>query len=237
MKIIHRVNECDSKREKSINIEPLLVKTMNIADHVVFITNWLREYFIQNYSLNLNNSVIINGCNQEYFNTNNKKKKQLSNPIKLVTHHWSDNYLKGFKIYNEIDKLNSEKFKLTFIGNYNKNYSPQNINVLPPCNGHELANEIKKHDIYLTASQNEPCGMHQLEGMSCGLPLLYCTGSGGIKETCVSGEEFNDISTLIEKMNKIKNNYEHYVSKINNFILSSDRCNNEFLQLIKNVLN
>ena len=38
VKIIHRVNECDIKREKSINIEPLLVKTMKIADHIVFVS-------------------------------------------------------------------------------------------------------------------------------------------------------------------------------------------------------
>ena len=32
------MNECDIKREVSINLEPLLVKTMAIADHVVFIS-------------------------------------------------------------------------------------------------------------------------------------------------------------------------------------------------------
>ena len=46
VKIIHRVNECDIKREKSINIEPLLIKTMQIADHVVFVSKWLQNYFI-----------------------------------------------------------------------------------------------------------------------------------------------------------------------------------------------
>merc|ERR1712166_716789 len=53
VKIIHRVNECDIKREISINVEPLLVKTMQLADHVVFISEWLQDYFIEKYKLNL----------------------------------------------------------------------------------------------------------------------------------------------------------------------------------------
>ena len=65
VKIIHRVNECDIKRDKSINIEPLLVKTMKIADHVIFISKWLQNYFIKKYSLNLSSySSILNGCNK-----------------------------------------------------------------------------------------------------------------------------------------------------------------------------
>ena len=66
--IIHRVNECDIKRDKSINIEPLLVKTMKIADHVIFISKWLQNYFIKKYSLNLSSySYILNGCNKILF--------------------------------------------------------------------------------------------------------------------------------------------------------------------------
>ena len=36
-----------------------------------------------------------------------------------------------------------------------------------------LANELKKHDIYITASENEPSGNHHMEGALCGLPILY----------------------------------------------------------------
>ena len=31
-----------------------------------------------------------------------------------------------------------------------------NINVLDPLHGNNLSKELKKHDIYITASENEP---------------------------------------------------------------------------------
>ena len=34
-------------------------------------------------------------------------------------------------------------------------------------------NELKKHDIYITASENEPSGNHHMEGALCGLPILF----------------------------------------------------------------
>lgn len=235
VKLIHRVNECDIKREKSINIEPLLVKTMKNADHVVFISEWLKDYFINKYNLKIKSSVILNGCNQSHFFPS-KNPKFKDNKIKIVTHHFSNNYLKGFHIYNELDKIlpKLENIEFTFVGNYNSKYKPKHIKLLPCVNGLKLGDIIRMNDIYLTASQNEPCGMHQLEGMSCGLPLLYCKGSGGIKETCSAntGEEFSNIEEMLEKLNKIKNNYNDYVDKIDYDFLSSERCCKEYLNII-----
>ena len=75
------------------------------------------------------------------------------------------------------------------------------INLKKPISGNKLANELKKHDIYLTATQYEPGAMHYVEGLSCGLPVLYCINGGGAHEVCkMAGEEFHDIKTMLEKM-------------------------------------
>ena len=64
-KIIYRVNECDIKREVSINIEPLLVNAIKNADYVIFISKWLQDYFIEKYNLKLKSyNYILNGCNK-----------------------------------------------------------------------------------------------------------------------------------------------------------------------------
>ena len=139
VKLIYRVNENDIKREKSINIEPILVKTMKSVDYVVYVSEWLRNYFIDKYKLKINSSSIINGCNIENFFNDQKKKSCLKNKkkIRLVTHHHSNNYLKGFHIYNELDKLLDKHtdIEFTYIGNYHKDYNPKNIKILPSCNG------------------------------------------------------------------------------------------------------
>jgi glycosyltransferase involved in cell wall biosynthesis len=246
VKIIHRVNENDMKREKSINIEPLLIETMKIANIVVFVSKWLHDYFIEKYKLSdLNTKYIINGCDEKTFypykNDDLSKKKlnfKINDKIRIVTHHFSSNYLKGFHIYNEIDKLLNSKqnFEFTFIGNYNENYKPKNINLIGSCNGDRLAKKLRNFDIYLTATQYEPGAMHYLEGLSCGLPVLYCINSGGTKEVCNKyGEEYSDIKSFLEKLELIRNNYEKYYKKIDYDYLGKKRCCNEYNKIIENL--
>jgi len=243
VKILHRINECETKREKSIGIDQLLLKTMKISDRIVFITQWLQDYFIKKYNISTKNcSVVVNGCNPNFFfppNKNQEKVIEERTKVKLITHHWSSNYLKGFEIYNKIDEYlgkHPDEFALTFVGNYNQNYTPKNITVLSPECDMRLGNILREQDIYLTASQNEPCGMHQLEGLSCGMPILYREGSGGIKETCVNaGLEFSNFDDFLEKLQQIKKEYGLFKNNINYGWLSSHRCCKQFYKIIKNV--
>ena len=121
----------------------------------------------------------------------------------------------------------------SYIGRYNDNYKPKNIKLLSPCQGEKLRNELCKHDIYLTASINEPCGMHFIEGLSCGLPVLYDRRGGGIVETAEKyGEGFSSIEELYEKLLKIINDYNTYRDKIDYEYLGSERCCKEFYEVI-----
>ena len=216
---------------------------MGKSDNIVFISNWLKQYFCNKYKnipqINkLNNAFVINnGCDLSIFTTTIKKPIN-SSKIRLVTHHWSDNYNKGFYIYNKIDKLleTNKNIEFTYIGRYNKDYQPKNIRLLKPMYGKELGNELRKHDIYITASLNEPGGMHQLEGMASGMPILYRKGSGGIKETVFGcGEEFSEIKDFLVKLKKIIKNYQYYQSKINLDFIDANRMNQEFYNLLKSI--
>src|SRR5262249_3330767 len=51
-----------------------------------------------------------------------------------------------------------------------------------PVAGSELAALLCQGHVYLTASRFEPGGMHVVEGLQCGLPLLYHEDGGGIVE-------------------------------------------------------
>jgi len=235
--IIHRVNECDIKRERSLNLEPLLLRTMGVADTVIFISGWLRDYFVNKYNLTLKDQhVIYNGCDRNtYFPVDKKRDSK----IRLVTHHWSNNYFKGFDVYNTLDDLlpSYPNIQFTFIGNYNNRYRPRNIRLISPTSGEKLANLIREHDIYVTASKNEPCGMHHIEGLSCGLPILYRSGCGGIAEACNDvGEEFSDISSFFKMLKKVNENYDTYTNNINYEKLGSERCSLEYLKIIKTFL-
>jgi len=235
VKIIHRVNENDIKRAKPINIEPLLVKTMKIADIVIFVSEWLRNYFTNKYNLSLNSTSILSGCNRDHFYPKSDREFNFKNrKIKIVTHHWSSNYLKGFYIYEKLCRNNIE---FIFVGNWRKESpKPKNITLIDPKNGSELGDILRKCDIYLTATQNEPGGMHYLEGVSCGLPILYRKGGGGAHEICCKfGLEFDELDDMFDKLDLIMNNYEEYVDGIDYEYLGSERCCKEYYAVIEKV--
>lgn len=231
-KVLHRINECD-KRKNTNHVDQLIFKTNKIADETVFISNWLAKYFIGK-GFNKNYEVIYNGCNPDHFYP--KKSKELGESINLTTHHWSNNWMKGFDIYNELDTIleNSQDFTFNYIGRYYEGYYPKNTKIIPPLHGESLGEQLRKYDIYVTASRWEPCGMHHIEGARCGLPVLYHREGGGINESCKNyGVEYYDIPTLLEGLNRIRYKYQEYRKKIPYDFLNSKRCNEEFYKIIQ----
>ena len=55
-------------------------------------------------------------------------------------------------------------------------------NALPPAADGALGDLLRQCHLYLTASLWEPCGAHHVEGVQCGLPLIYHEDGGGIVE-------------------------------------------------------
>ena len=175
-------------------------------------------------------SVIMSGADEEIFNKHGIEKYN-AEKIKFVTHHWSAHTNKGFDIYKEFDDLLSESkyqnLEFSYIGNVPPEVSFVNTTVIEPLSGIALANEIKKNNIYLTASINEPSGNHHIEAAQCGLPILYLD-SGGIPEYCDGfGVSFkNDFK---ERLEEIINNYNVYKSKLDDYPFSAQLMCKEFL--------
>lgn len=231
VKVLHRINVSDISKNTN-NANKLVFKSNEIADETVFISNWLADYFIKN-GFNKPYQVIYNGCSPEYFYP--EKDKEIGKKINLVTHHWSSNWMKGFDIYVELDKLldSREDITFTYIGRYNDSYIPKNTQIIPPLYRKKLGDELRKYDIYITAARWEGCGMHHIEGACCGLPVLYHRDGGGINESCKNyGIEYYNIESLLEGIDKIKNHYQEFRNKITYDFLSSKRCNEEYYKVI-----
>ena len=164
VKVFHRINECDERKgTKFLNFR--LRNANAVADHTIFIASWLKDLRVWNN--NSDYSIILNGADTNFFNRIGKLSKIDDQRIKIVTHHWGGHLNKGFDIYNYLDEMLSdnfwsEKFEFTYIGNLPRNFSFKNVRVVAPLQGIGLGDELKKHDIYLTASLNEQAGMHHV---------------------------------------------------------------------------
>ncbi len=237
--IIQRINECD-ERKSTENINNFYLNASEVADHVVFVSSWLRDIYLNIGMEENKTSVILAGANNKIFNNEGLSLWDENKKLKLVTHHWSSHKNKGFDVYEDIDNLLNNKnweesLEFTYIGNVSRNYEFKNTNLVSPLAGKDLANELKNHHVYITGSINEPSGNHHIEAAQCGLPILY-KNSGGIPEYCDGfGISFEN-DNLIEKLDLITNQYGKYIEKLKTYPFNSEKMCNEFLSLFNSVV-
>ena len=233
--VVFRVNECDERKGRRLKLlNRLIVRGTEIADHTIFISEWLKEVYIKrDQSLIKKSSIIHNGADITIFNSNGYKRWDTKEPLRIVTHHWGAHWFKGFDIYLKLDALIKKKYKdeieFTFIGGVPKDVKFKNTNIIPPKSGRELAQEIKKHHIYLTASINEPAGMHHIEGALCGLPLLYRT-SGALPEYCKNfGVSFSGQANFEESLSKLIQEYDYWEEQMQYYENTAEKmCQNYY---------
>ena len=235
--VIQRINECDERKGTNF-INEYYLDASECADHVIFVSKWLKDIYINIGMDEKKTSVIMSGADEKVFNPSGLEKLD-TKKIKFVTHHWSNHFNKGFDIYKKFDEMLSlseyADFEFTYIGNVPKDIEFKNIVVKPPMSGQALANEIKKNNIYITASKNEPSGNHHIEAAQCGLPILYFD-SGGIPEYCDGfGVKFAD--NFEDKLLEIVQSYEIYKEKLREYPYSSDVMCKEFFDTFKLIID
>ncbi len=220
--VVHRINECDERKGTS-GVNALLMRANEVADHTIFISSWLKSIFSRYKNFpNHNASMIQNGGDPSVFNRKNYKVWDKHTPLKIVTHHWGGNWMKGFDIYQDLDNqqpvgVGNYAIEFTYIGNVPQDFTFKHATHLPPQSGVSLAQAIQEHHVYISGSQNEPAGMHHIEACLCGLPIAY-RESGALPEYCHSfGYGFtgaNDyqqaILSIIDHYNKLLEANQHY---------------------------
>lgn len=203
---LHRVNEND-QRKGTAHVDRLLAEANRVADHTVFISAWLRDYHAERWFDRARpHSVITNGADPAIYHPIGGEAMTAGEPMRLVTHHWSDNWNKGFAVYQEIDRLIADKrlqgVELRVIGRWPTEVRWRAASTVGPVRGARLAALLRQAHVYVTASLWEPGGMHFIEGAQCGLPLLYHRDGGGIVEVA---ERFgigfrDDVESAVEQM-------------------------------------
>lgn len=235
--VVHRINECDERKNtKHMNF---LLRTANyFADHTVFISSWLKSLDI--YQKNNSSSVIFNGADEIIFNDINNFNWSKGEKLKLVTHHWSGNKMKGFDIYERIDNMLlsekwNKKIEFTYIGNIPQNFMFKKTNHILPMHGKQLSRELSKHHVYITASRNEPAGMHHIEGILCGLPVVF-KDSGALPEYCKDfGLSFEDLD-FTKALERMMEEYNYFKIKIKDYPNKSSKMIKEYISLFKILL-
>lgn len=146
--------------------------------------------------------VIPNATDPLIFNPIGRINFNPSRKIKIISVSWSDNINKGAPVYQWLDEhLDWSRYEYTFIGRSPITFN--NIRMIAPLASTDLAQELRQHDLYITASRSDPCSNSLLEALACGLPTLYLN-SGGHPEIAgqagLSFDEPGEIPALLEQL-------------------------------------
>lgn len=191
LRVLHRVNECDMRKGTDF-MDRMLADANRLADFTVFISSWLCEHHAERwFNRGRPHLSIYNGADPAVFHPVGSATWRSGDPLRVVTHHWSANPLKGFAEYEQCDRLIADGelpgFQLVVIGRWPETVRWRSAECHLPASGHALADQLRGCHLYLTASRWEPCGMHHVEGAQCGLPLVCHADGGGIVE---AGERY-----------------------------------------------
>jgi glycosyltransferase involved in cell wall biosynthesis len=101
---------------------------------------------------------------------------------------------------------------MTFVGN-----SPvafKNIKLISPVPTKELADILKRHDIFLVASEVDACSNTLIEALHCGLPAVARDSASHPEIIGAAGEFFEGEKDVINAIQKVSHAYTYYKQRI-----------------------
>lgn len=167
-----------------------------VADGIVFQSRYSEA---ANLTLGMllprRSAVILNAASSEYFHRGTRPAEP-GERVRLIASSWSSNWNKGFEVYRSLDeKLDFSRYQMTFVGNTPIRF--QNIAHVPPQGSAELADLLRAHDVYLTASVDDPCSNSLIEAMACGLPAVALRSGGHPEIIGGGGSLFKGVDDVI----------------------------------------
>ena len=202
------------------------------ADGTVFQSDWSRQ---RNYEIGMKKAsyetIIMNATDPAIFNPKSKGTLE-GRKIKLIATSWSGNMRRGFEVYQYLDKtLDFDRYEMTFVGNSPIEF--KNIKWLKPVQSEDLAGILWEHDIYITASWNDPCSNALIEALHCGLPAVARNDGGHPGIIGQAGALFQDQSGVIKAIEKVAQDYQEYREKIN--LSSLDETGDNYYQFAQTI--
>ncbi len=123
--------------------------------------------------------VIPNAPDPAIFHPPPERSPLAGRRLRIVTTSWSTNPAKGADALRWLDRhLDTDRFEMTYVGR--SELELERITLVEPLPSHGVAEQLRAHDVFFTASRHEACSNALLEGLACGLPALYVrSGSNG----------------------------------------------------------
>ena len=134
-------------------------------------------------------------------------------PLKVIASAWSDNPGKGAAVYQWLDEhLDRSRFSFTFVGRLGVPLRHSRLVSAVPSEA--LSDLLRDHDVYVAASEHDPCSNALVEALACGLPAIYRRSGGHpelVKDAGLGFDRPEEIPGLLDELSR---HYDVYRSDI-----------------------
>jgi len=231
-KFVHRIdgpmrlyNDLSDARDQQVYFA-----NETFADATIYQSEWSKN---KNLEMGLEPNKIhttIQNCADDSIFFPPQEPKPKREKIKLFSSSWSNHPKKGFDFYRHLDQnLDFNKYEYFFAGRSPINF--KNIKNLGPLKSEDLADKLRQSDIFVTASQNDPCSNSLIEALSCGLTCIALNSGGHpeiaknnrllfenkldffniLEETC---DRLTDLKIITNKPKDVAEKYLNFFKKI-----------------------
>lgn len=157
--------------------------------------------------------VVPNAADPAIFHPPERRDALRGRKLRVVSTSWSDNPNKGADVYAWLDQhLDFGRVDYMFVGRLPA--ALKNIRVVAPLPSRELADLLRNHDVYLTASRNDPCSNSLVEALACGLPAIYLDSGGHPELAGAAGLAFETAEQIPDLLVRLAAGLDDYRGRI-----------------------
>jgi len=205
---------------------------VQFASATVLQSAWSYQRIVQMGYKPVSPVIIYNAVDPDVFHRRGRIPFDPERKIRLISTSWSDNPRKGGSIYKWIEEhLDWDRFEYTFVGRVSERFG--RIRHIGPVPSEQLADILRQHDIYIIASQNDPCSNALIEALACSLPALYLNDGGHPELVGYGGLAFNDVDEILPQLDMLIEHYEMFQNLI--VVANLDDVAKKYLMLLQEV--
>lgn len=214
-KFVHRIDGLQKLYNKPSDVrQDIAINFNKLSNGTVFQSHWAKDEFSK-INFNPPKSIVVHNCADEQIFNKSNHAKALNSKTKLLCTSWSPNTNKGFNFYKLLDKkLDFNRYDFTFIGNKPHDINYKNIKCFPPMNSQEISQELKKTDIFVSATINDCCSNSIIEALSCSVPVFALSSGGNPELVKDGGLLFSSIEDFLKNIERLRINLSFHKKMI-----------------------
>ena len=212
--VVHRVDgPIALVRGRDLAIDRFIFDfNQTLSNGTVFQSGWSRGKCLElGMTPNAFEATILNACDPKWFYP--APANAPSAKTRIIATSWSANPKKGFDVYRYLDgHLDFSRYEMTFVGNSPTAFT--NIHHVKPVPSSQLGDHLRAHDIFITASQDDPCSNSLIEALTCGLPAVGLNSGGHPEIIGEGGVVFDGTGDVLRRTDEVAADIKRFRARI-----------------------